>query len=60
MSAKKKKSRESEPGAEKRTRRKTQLIRLDDLLPKRDVSGGGGGMVFGSSDGKTGGPKRPS
>ena len=57
MNAKKKKSREIEPGAERRVRRKAQPIRLDDLLPKRDVSGGGSGIVFGLNRGVTGGQK---
>ncbi len=58
MNANKKKSREGGSGAEKRTRQKTRLIRLDDLLPKRKVSGGGGGIVFGSTDDKAGGQSR--
>jgi hypothetical protein len=58
MSANKKKSRESGSGAERRTRKKTRLIRLEDLLPKRNVSGGGGGIVFGSNQEKSEGPSR--
>jgi hypothetical protein len=32
------------------TRRKDRLIRLDDLIPKQDVKGGGRQLLFGVTD----------
>jgi len=38
-----------EPESQKSKRQKQRLIRLDDLIPKKDVKGGGQ-YLFGSSD----------
>ncbi len=41
-----------EPESQKSKRKKQKLIRLDDLIPKKDVKGGGQ-YLFGSSDART-------
>jgi hypothetical protein len=39
-----------ESGNQRPKRRKDKLIRLDDLIPKQDVKGGGGQLLFGAAD----------
>ena len=39
-----------EPSDQKPKRKKQKLIRLDDLIPKKDVKGGGGQHLFGVTD----------
>lgn len=40
----------SEPGIRKQKHKKARLIRLDDLIPKGNVKGGGGQLLFGATD----------
>ena len=41
-------------------RKKDKMIRLDDLIPKKDVLGGRGLMIFGASQTQTVNPKQES
>jgi len=40
----------SEPGIRKQKHKKAKLIRLDDLIPKGNVKGGGGQLLFGATN----------
>jgi hypothetical protein len=40
----------SELGIRKQKHKKAKLIRLDDLIPKGNVKGGGGQLLFGATD----------
>lgn len=40
----------SESGIRKQKHKKAKLIRLDDLIPKGNVRGGGGQLLFGATD----------
>jgi hypothetical protein len=39
-----------ESGIRKHKHKKAKLIRLDDLIPKGNVHGGGGQLLFGATD----------
>jgi hypothetical protein len=39
-----------ESGNQRSKRRKDKLIRLDDLIPEKDVKGGGHQLLFGVTD----------
>ena len=40
----------TESGIKRRKRTKDKLIRLDDLIPEKDVKGGGQQVLFGVTD----------
>jgi hypothetical protein len=42
-----------ESGNQRSKRRKDKLIRLDDLIPEKDVKGGGRQLLFGVTDTNT-------
>jgi hypothetical protein len=42
-----------ESAGQRPKRKKQKLIRLDDLIPKQDVKGGGGQHLFGATDSET-------
>jgi hypothetical protein len=47
-------------GNRRQKRRKDKLIRLDDLIPKENVVGGGRQLLFGASYTQTTNPKQQS
>jgi len=40
----------AESGNKRRKRTRDKLIHLDDLIPEKDVKGGGGQVLFGATD----------
>jgi len=48
----------AESGTKRRKRTKKKLIRLNDLIPEKDVKGGGHQVLFGVSDTKETKPQK--